>query len=104
VGSNPTLSARELVLSVTGLALARFGATDEELPHFGSPDELRVFVADLVLAVGVLRCLLTPGEVGIIEIVAAIAETQPTHTVRKRLKDLLLQGTTLADASTWPEG
>jgi hypothetical protein len=37
------------------------------------------------------------------EIVAAIAETQLTDTARKRLKELLPQGTTLADASTWPD-
>ena len=37
------------------------------------------------------------------EIVAAMAETQLTHTARKRIKELLLQGTTLADASTWPD-
>ena len=37
------------------------------------------------------------------EIVAVIAETQLTDTARKRIKELLLQGTTLADASTWPD-
>ena len=37
------------------------------------------------------------------EIVAAIAETQLTDTARKRIKELLPQGTTLADASTWPD-
>jgi hypothetical protein len=37
------------------------------------------------------------------EIVAAIAETQLTDTARKRLKELLPPGTTLADASTWPD-
>jgi hypothetical protein len=37
------------------------------------------------------------------EIVAAIAETQLTDTARKRIKELLPRGTTLADASTWPD-
>jgi hypothetical protein len=37
------------------------------------------------------------------EIVAAIAETQLTDAARKRIKELLPQGTTLADASTWPD-
>jgi hypothetical protein len=37
------------------------------------------------------------------EIVAAIAETQLTDTARKRIKELLPQGTTLADASIWPD-
>jgi nuclease S1 len=37
------------------------------------------------------------------EIVAAIAETHLTDTARKRIKELLPQGTTLADASTWPD-
>ena len=37
------------------------------------------------------------------EIIAAIAETQLTDTARKRIKELLPQGTTLADASTWPD-
>src|SRR5687767_13230315 len=37
------------------------------------------------------------------EIVAAVAETQLTETARKRIKELLPQGTTLADASTWPD-
>jgi hypothetical protein len=37
------------------------------------------------------------------EIVAAIAETQLTDTARKRIKELLPQATTLADASTWPD-
>ena len=37
------------------------------------------------------------------EIVAAIAETQLTDAARKRIKDLVPQGTTLADASTWPD-
>lgn len=37
------------------------------------------------------------------EIVAAIAETHLTDTARKRIKDLLPRGTTLADASTWPD-
>lgn len=37
------------------------------------------------------------------EIVAAIAETQLTDTARKRIKELLPLGTTLADASTWPD-
>jgi hypothetical protein len=34
------------------------------------------------------------------EIVAAIAETHLTDTARKRIKELLPQGTTLVDAST----
>jgi hypothetical protein len=34
------------------------------------------------------------------EIVAAIAEPQLTNDARKRIKELLPQGTTLADAST----
>jgi nuclease S1 len=37
------------------------------------------------------------------EIIAAIAETHLTGTARKRIKELLPQGTTLADASTWPD-
>jgi nuclease S1 len=37
------------------------------------------------------------------EIVAAIAETQLTDAARKRIKELLPQGTTLADASTRPD-
>ncbi len=37
------------------------------------------------------------------EIVAAIAETQLTDSTPKRIKELLPQGTTLADASTWPD-
>ncbi len=37
------------------------------------------------------------------EIVAAIAETHLTDAARKRIKELLPQGTTLADASTWPD-
>jgi nuclease S1 len=37
------------------------------------------------------------------EIVAAIAETQLTDAVRKCIKELLPQGTTLADASKWPD-
>ena len=37
------------------------------------------------------------------EIVAAIAETHPTDNARKRIKELLPQGTTLAEASTWPD-
>jgi nuclease S1 len=36
------------------------------------------------------------------EIIAAVAETQLTDTARKRIKELLPQGSTLADASTWP--
>jgi nuclease S1 len=37
------------------------------------------------------------------EIVGAIAETQLTNAARKRIKELLPQGTTLAEASTWPD-
>lgn len=37
------------------------------------------------------------------EIIAAIAEPQLTNTARKRIKEFLPQGTTLADASTWPD-
>jgi nuclease S1 len=37
------------------------------------------------------------------EIIAAIAETQLTDATRKRIKELLPQGTTLAEASTWPD-
>jgi hypothetical protein len=37
------------------------------------------------------------------EIIAAIAETHFTDTARKRIKELLPQATTLADASTWPD-
>jgi nuclease S1 len=37
------------------------------------------------------------------EIIAAISETQLTDTARKRVKELLPQGTTLADASTWAD-
>ena len=37
------------------------------------------------------------------EIIAAMAETQLTDTARKRIKELLPQGTTLAEASTWPD-
>jgi nuclease S1 len=35
------------------------------------------------------------------EIIAALAEPQLTDTACKRIKELLPQGTTLADASTW---
>jgi hypothetical protein len=37
------------------------------------------------------------------EIVAAIAENHLTDSARKRIKELLPQGTTLAEASTWPD-
>ena len=37
------------------------------------------------------------------EIVAAIAETHLTDTARQRIKELLPQGTALADASTPPD-
>jgi len=37
------------------------------------------------------------------EIVAAIAETHLTDTARKRIKELLPQGTTLAEASMWQD-
>jgi nuclease S1 len=37
------------------------------------------------------------------EIIAGIAETQLTDTARKRIKELLPQGTTLPEASTWPD-
>ena len=37
------------------------------------------------------------------DIVAAIAETHLTDTARKHIKELLPQGTTPADASTWPD-
>jgi len=37
------------------------------------------------------------------EIVAAIVETQLSDTARKRIKELLPQGTTLADVYTWPD-
>lgn len=37
------------------------------------------------------------------EIIAAIAETQLTDAAHKRIKELLPQGTTLADASIWPD-
>jgi hypothetical protein len=37
------------------------------------------------------------------EIVAAIAETHLTDTARKRIKELLPRGTTLAEASVWPD-
>ena len=37
------------------------------------------------------------------EIVAAIAETHLIDAARKRIKELLPQGTTLAEASTWPD-
>jgi hypothetical protein len=37
------------------------------------------------------------------EIIAGIAETQLTDTPRKRIKELLPQGTTLRAASTWPD-
>jgi S1/P1 Nuclease len=37
------------------------------------------------------------------EIIAAIAETQLTDAARKRIKELLPQGTMLAEASTWPD-
>ena len=58
-------------------------------------------------AIGLILALLTSpaypwGSKGH-EIVPAIAETQLTDTARKRIKELLRQGTTLADASTWPD-
>jgi hypothetical protein len=37
------------------------------------------------------------------EIIAVVAETHLTDTARKRIKELLPQGTTLADATTWPD-
>ena len=37
------------------------------------------------------------------EIVTAMAATQLTEAARKRIKELLPQGTTLAEASTWPD-
>jgi nuclease S1 len=37
------------------------------------------------------------------ETTTAIAETQLTDAARKRIKELLPQGTTLAEASTWPD-
>ena len=37
------------------------------------------------------------------EIVAVIAEMHLTDATRKRIKELLPQGTTLAEASTWPD-
>jgi nuclease S1 len=37
------------------------------------------------------------------EIIAAIAETHLIDTARKRIKELLPQGTTLAEASIWPD-
>lgn len=37
------------------------------------------------------------------EIVAAIAGTQLTETARKKIKELLPQGSTLAEASKWPD-
>lgn len=37
------------------------------------------------------------------EIVAVIAETHLADAARKRIKELLPQGTMLADASTWPD-
>ena len=37
------------------------------------------------------------------EIIAAIAEAHLTAAVRKQMKELLPQGTTLATASMWPE-
>ncbi len=36
-------------------------------------------------------------------VAAAIAETHLTDTARKRIKHLLPRGTTLGDASTWPD-
>ena len=62
-----------------------------------------------------LRCLLFSATLSLLpstvyawgskghEIIAAIAEPQLTDTARKRIKELLPQGTTLADASTWPD-
>ena len=37
------------------------------------------------------------------EIVVAITETQLSDSARRRIKELYPQGTTLADASTWPD-
>ena len=37
------------------------------------------------------------------EIIAALAETHLTDAARKRIKELLPRGTTLADASAWPD-
>jgi nuclease S1 len=68
------------------------------------PHPLRNLVGSLLLLVTLLSA--TPaypwGSKGH-EIVAAIAETQLTDTARTRIKELLPQGTTLADASTWPD-
>ncbi len=63
-----------------------------------------------------IGCLLLTGTVSLLKaspafawgskghrIVAAIAETQLSDTARKRIKELLPQGTTLAEASTWPD-
>jgi hypothetical protein len=61
------------------------------------------FLASLVLAIGVLASpAYSWGSKGH-EIVAAIAETHLTDSARKRIKELLPRGTTLADASTWPD-
>ena len=74
------------------------------------------YIAVMRRSICTLRWLLVIGAVNLLntcpayswgskghEIVAVIAETQLTDTARKRIKELLPQGTTLADASTWPD-
>jgi hypothetical protein len=63
-----------------------------------------------------MGCLLLTGAVSLLNaspafpwgskghnVVAAIAETHLADAARKRIKELLPQGTTLPDASTWPD-
>jgi nuclease S1 len=57
----------------------------------------------LAVAFGVLAPPAYPWGTKGHEIVAAIAETRLSDAARKRIKELLPQGTTLADASTWPD-
>ena len=60
-----------------------------------------IFLTSLVAAMDVLALPAYPWESKGHEIVAAIAETQFTDASRKRIKELLPQGTTLAEASVW---
>ena len=61
------------------------------------------FVTSLIVLIGVLISPAYPWGSKGHEIVAASAETHLKDTARKRIKELLPQGTTLADASTWPD-
>ena len=64
---------------------------------------LWLFVAATLWLLGILISPAYPWGSKGHEIVVAIAETHLTDTARRRIKELLPQGTTLADASTSPD-